>query len=84
MEKVGGDGVITVEEAKTTESALDVGTVRKIACQGNYGFDAGHKEYVDLEAGIIDPSKVVRIALENAVSVASVLAADRSHIDRDT
>ena len=32
------------------------------------------KEYVDLvEAGIIDPTKVVRVALENAVSVASVL-----------
>ena len=42
--------------------------------KGNYGFDAGRKEYVDLvEAGIIDPTKVVRIALENAVSVASVL-----------
>jgi chaperonin GroEL len=41
---------------------------------GNYGFDAARKEYVDLvEAGIIDPAKVVRIALENAVSVASLL-----------
>ena len=41
---------------------------------GNEGFDAGRKQYVDLiEAGIIDPTKVVRIALENAVSVASVL-----------
>jgi chaperonin GroEL len=41
---------------------------------GNYGFDASCNEYVDLmEAGIIDPTKVVRIALENAVSVASVL-----------
>jgi chaperonin GroEL len=42
--------------------------------KGNYGFDAARKQYVDLvEAGIIDPTKVVRIALENAVSVASVL-----------
>ncbi|MGZ5538048.1 MAG: chaperonin GroEL [Chthoniobacterales bacterium] len=41
---------------------------------GNYGFDAARSVYVDLvEAGIIDPTKVVRIALENAVSVASVL-----------
>lgn len=41
---------------------------------GNYGFDAACGEYVDLiEAGIIDPTKVVRTALENAVSVASVL-----------
>lgn len=41
---------------------------------GNYGFDAARGEYVDLmEVGIIDPTKVVRSALENAVSVASVL-----------
>jgi chaperonin GroEL len=42
--------------------------------QGNFGFDAARKEYVDLvEAGIIDPAKVMRVALENAVSVASLL-----------
>ena len=42
--------------------------------EGNFGFDASRKTYVDLvEAGIVDPAKVVRTALENAVSVASVL-----------
>ncbi len=41
---------------------------------GNYGFDAARGECVDLvEAGIIDPTKVVRVALENAASVASTL-----------
>lgn len=41
---------------------------------GNYGFDAAAGKYVDLvDAGIIDPTKVVRLALENAVSVAGVL-----------
>jgi chaperonin GroEL len=41
---------------------------------GNIGFDAAAGKYVDLiEAGIIDPTKVVRLALENAVSVAGVL-----------
>jgi len=41
---------------------------------GNYGFDAARAEYCDLiEAGIIDPTKVVPVALENAVSVSSVL-----------
>jgi chaperonin GroEL len=41
---------------------------------GSFGFDAAKGEYVDLvEAGIIDPTKVVRLALENAVSVAGVL-----------
>jgi chaperonin GroEL len=57
-------------------SAVDGGVVvaRMLEGKGAYGFDAGRKQYVDLmEAGIIDPTKVVRIALENAVSVASVL-----------
>jgi len=57
-------------------SSIDGGVVvaRMLEGKGNYGFDAGRKQYVDLvEAGIIDPTKVVRIALENAVSVASVL-----------
>ena len=57
-------------------SATDGGVVvaRMLSGTGNEGFDAGRKEYVDLiEAGIIDPTKVVRIALENAVSVASIL-----------
>jgi chaperonin GroEL len=57
-------------------SAADGGVVvaRMLAAPGNQGFDAARKEYVDLvEAGIIDPTKVVRVALENAVSVASIL-----------
>jgi chaperonin GroEL len=41
---------------------------------GQLGFDAAKGEYVDLiEAGIVDPAKVVRLALENAVSVAGTL-----------
>ena len=57
-------------------SAVDGGVVvaRMLQGKGNEGFDAGRKQYVDqMEAGIIDPTKVVRIALENAVSVASIL-----------
>ncbi|MEI5681786.1 chaperonin GroEL [Mesorhizobium sp. CCNWLW179-1] len=57
-------------------SAVDGGVVvaKMQEGKGNFGFDAGRKQYVDLvEAGIIDPTKVVRIALENAVSVASIL-----------
>ena len=46
----------------------------RTAGRRNFGLDAASGEYVDLvEAGIIDPTKVVRVALENAVSVASVL-----------
>ena len=57
-------------------SAVDGGVVvnAMLAGEGNRGFDAARQEYVDLvQAGILDPTKVVRIALENAVSVASVL-----------
>ncbi|AOE60638.1 chaperonin GroEL [Pseudomonas corrugata] len=57
-------------------SAVDAGVVvaRMLAEPGNIGFDAAANTYVDMyEAGIIDPTKVVRIALENAVSVASIL-----------
>lgn len=57
-------------------SAADDGVVvdKMRGGTGNYGFDAARGVYVDLvEAGIIDPTKVVRVALENAVSVASVL-----------
>ena len=57
-------------------SAVDAGVVvaRILAENGPVGFDAATNQYVDLyAAGIVDPTKVVRIALENAVSVASVL-----------
>jgi chaperonin GroEL len=59
-ENSGVDGGVVVEKMRS-------GT-------GAFGFDAATGRYVDLvEAGIIDPTKVVRLALENAVSVAGVL-----------
>ena len=59
-ENSGADGGVVVAQMR--------------AGTGNYGFDAARGQYVDLvEAGIIDPTKVVRTALENAVSVASLL-----------
>jgi chaperonin GroEL len=79
-EKTGVQILRRALEAPTRQiaenSAVDGGVVvaRMLSGKGNDGFDAGRKEYVDLiEAGIIDPTKVVRIALENAVSVASIL-----------
>jgi chaperonin GroEL len=57
-------------------SSLDGGVVvDRMRCgKGNSGLDASTGKYVDLvEAGIIDATKVVRVALENAVSVASTL-----------
>ena len=79
-EKTGVQILKRALEAPTRQiaenSAVDAGVVvaRMLSGSGNEGFDASRKEYVDLiEAGIIDPTKVVRIALENAVSVAGVL-----------
>jgi chaperonin GroEL len=57
-------------------SSADGGVVvaRMRSATDTVGFDAARKEYVDLvAAGIIDPTKVVRVALENAVSAASLL-----------
>jgi chaperonin GroEL len=59
-ENSGVDGGVVVEKMRAGEGA--------------YGFDAAVRRYVDLiETGIVDPMKVVRLALENAVSVAGVL-----------
>jgi chaperonin GroEL len=61
-----------IAENSAVDGGVVVNEMRKGA--GNWGFDAARKEFVDLvEAGIIDPTKVVRVALENAVSVASLL-----------
>jgi chaperonin GroEL len=61
-----------IAENSAVDGGVVVNEMRKGS--GNLGFDAARKEYVDLvEAGIVDPTKVVRVALENAVSVASVL-----------
>ena len=57
----GHDGSIVVEKVKNGK--------------GGFGFDAAKEVYVDdmQEAGIIDPTKVARTALQNAASVASLL-----------
>ncbi|MPQ96268.1 chaperonin GroEL, partial [Thioclava sp. JE_KL1] len=42
--------------------------------EGNFGFDAAKEEYVDMiAAGIIDPAKVTRSALQNAASIAGLV-----------
>ena len=61
-----------IGENSGADGGVVVGQMR--AGTGNQGFDAATGKYTDLvEAGIIDPTKVVRVALENAVSVAGVL-----------
>jgi chaperonin GroEL len=61
-----------------SNSGIDAGVaiekVRNAGGNATLGLDAATGRYVDLvEAGIIDPTKVVRVAIENAVSVAGVL-----------
>ena len=76
-------GVLVLKRALETparqiaeNSGVDDGVVvdRLRSGTGGLGFDAARGVYVNLvEAGIVDPTKVVRVALENAVSTASVL-----------
>jgi chaperonin GroEL len=59
-QNAGIDGSIVIEKVKNGKGA--------------FGFNAATEEYVDLvKAGVIDPTKVVRSALQNAASVASLL-----------
>ncbi|MFN4144055.1 chaperonin GroEL [Aestuariivirga sp.] len=61
-----------ISENSGVEGSIVVGKV--LEKEGNYGFDAQNEEYVDMvEKGIIDPAKVVRIALQDAASVSSLL-----------
>jgi len=61
-----------IAENAGVEGSIVVGKVMEKS--GNFGFDAQKEEYVDLvQAGIIDPTKVVRIALQDAASVAALL-----------
>ncbi|ABQ89486.1 chaperonin GroEL [Roseiflexus sp. RS-1] len=61
----GEDGSVVVNQVRTLQREHN---------NPNYGFDVMTGKYVDLmQAGIIDPAKVVRTALENAVSVAGIV-----------
>jgi len=61
VENAGLEGSVIVEKVKA-------------AGKPSQGFDAESNDYVDMmEAGIIDPTKVERIALQNAASIASLL-----------
>ena len=65
-ENAGLDGSVIVDKVKTC------GVV-------NYGFDAAKEEYTDMiEAGIVDPAKVTRSALQNAASIAATVLTTES------
>ena len=80
-EQIGADIIIRAVTAPMKQIASNAGfdagvVVNEIAknTDANIGFDAASGEYVDMfEAGIVDPTKVERVAMQNAVSVASLL-----------
>ena len=60
VENAGGEGSVVINKV--------------LEGKKNYGYDAKKDQYVDmLKAGIIDPKKVTRVALENAASVAGMI-----------
>ena len=84
--KTGVSIVLAALEAPIRQIAFNAGLegsviVDKIVTSGkaNYGFDAYNEVYTDmLEAGIVDPTKVTRSALQNAASVASMVLTTES------
>ena len=62
----------TIVENAGGEASVVVNAVK--AGKDDYGYNAGNGEYVNMfKAGIIDPTKVTRLALENAASIAGLL-----------
>ena len=61
VQNAGHEGAVVVERVRNSKAI-------------NYGFDAEAAEYADLvEAGVIDPTKVTRLALQNASSIAALM-----------
>ena len=85
-EKTGASIVLRALEAPVRQIAFNAGIegsviIDKIMTSGkvNYGFDAYNEIYTDMiEAGIVDPTKVTRSALENAASVAAMVLTTES------
>ncbi len=98
-EKIGFDIVIKALKAPTTQIVDNAGEegdvivaqlLEKLEKDKNVGYDAGKGQFVDMvKAGIIDPAKVARTALEMAASVAglmlttNVLVTDLKDEDKD-
>ncbi len=84
-EKTGAKIVLKALEAPLNKIATNAGLegsviINKVKeSEVGFGFDAYKEEYVDMvEAGILDPAKVTRSALQNACSVASTLLTTES------
>ena len=79
-ETIGFNIVVRACRAPVTMISSNAGQDGSIVCEkvlagsGNYGYNAATNEYEDLvKAGVIDPTKVTRTALQNATSVSTLL-----------
>ena len=85
-EKTGAKIVLKALEAPVRQIALNAGLEGSVIIDNikrsnkiGYGFDAYKEEYVDMiDAGIVDPAKVTRSALQNASSVAAMVLTTES------
>ena len=85
-EKTGACIVLKALEAPLRQIAQNAGLEGSVIAdkiktigKANYGFNAQTEEYVDMiEAGIVDPAKVTRSALENAASIAAMVLTTES------
>ena len=79
-EKVGYDIIVRSCRAPLTQIADNAGVDGGVVCEkvangeGNFGYNAATDKYEDLiKAGVVDPKKVTRAALQNAASIAGLL-----------
>ncbi len=79
-ESVGYQIVVRASRAPVTMISTNAGQDGSIVCEkvlsgeGNFGYNAGSDKYEDLvKAGVIDPAKVTRTALQNSTSVSTLL-----------
>ena len=85
-EKTGVNIVLKALEAPVRQIALNAGLEGSVILENikrsekvNYGFDAAKEVYTDMiQAGIVDPTKVTRSALQNAASVAAMVLTTES------
>jgi chaperonin GroEL len=90
-ERVGRDLVLAALAAPARQIAHNAGedgpvvVARILTGEGPFGWDARHGRYGDLiAAGIIDPAKVTRVALQNAASIGGLLlTTDAVVVDED-
>jgi len=78
--KLGAEIILRAVEAPAKQIAENAGqngaviVAEILANKGNYGYNARTKQYEDLvKAGVVDPAKVTRVALQNAASIAGLM-----------